>query len=440
MLVTTVGIMAIVAFAVVGWTVVRSDADSFSGGGGNWDEIALVDPVSGAVTVVDGDGTVVRTAVGLGRASEVYSIGDRMALVGPTQIVLEGGDTPITLPIGRTDTVTPIRTPGTLHLIIGSANGGNVVIVDVASAEQFDIGAMAEQTQPQIFTDPLLFAETVRWSANASSFAVADASSFQTIVVRRGSDEVGFFGSQPVALSDDRVATSQTIGGQADIEILDDERDSKVRVPTPIPAGGVMVDDDLVMVSIDGGVYRVASGQTEARRLGQVAVPAGATVVGVRPTFDGERLLVSGTVFEAIIDLEGRTIFTTTFTTPVDVEAPDPEWACVAIGGRDAFHSLVTLDTGDQLADLSGVEVIGTSADGCTVLGERAGVTEVITADGVVSLGRVRHAALGPDGRTVVRTATTGTTEILQIGDDLELGDPIPITDAPANSLVAFLD
>lgn len=440
MLVTTVAMMAVVAFAVIGYTVVRGDDDSPGGGSGSWDEIALVDRTSGDMVVVDGDGEVVNTVEGLGRVTDVHAIGNRTALVGTTQIVLGGDGEQTAIPIDRTDTVTPIRTPGTLHMIIGDANGGDVIIVDVSTGEQLDVGELAEQAQPQIFTNALMFAETVRWSADATSFAVADASSFQTVVVKSGSTEVAFFGSQPVALSAERVATSQTIGGQADIELLDYERDSKVRVPTPIPAGGVMVDDDLLMVSIDGGVYRIEGGATEAERLGQVAVPSGGTVASVRPTFDGGRLVVAGPAFQAVIDLEGRTIFTTTFTTPVDTAAPHPEWTCLPVGGDDSYHSLVALETGDQLADLSGVDVIGTSANGCIVLGERAGITQVISGDGAVALGRVRAAALAPDGRTVVRTTTTGTTEILRIDDDLELGDAVELTAAPTSPVVAFLD
>lgn len=446
MLVTTVAITAIVAFAVVGWRAVGGDdGGSDSSSGGDWDEVALVDRSTGAVTTYDGDGDTGDGMVGRGRVSEVHSIGDRLALVGPTQVVIDSpgdsdDDESVTISIQRTDTVTPVRSPGRLHLVIGSQTGGNLLIVDVATGEELDVGSLARAAEPQIFADPRLFAETVRWSGDSTRFAVADASSFQTIVVREGAEDVAFFGAQPVALSNDLIATSQTIGGQTDIEILDDGRDTKAQAPTPIPAGGIMVDDDLLMVAIDGGVHIVESGASEARKIGQVAVPSGATVAEVRPTLDGERLVVSGGVFEAIIDLDGNTVFTTTFTTPVPVATPRPDWTCLAIGGGTTYHSLVALESGDQLADLSGIEVSGASEDGCTVLGTRSGVAEVISADGTVSIGQVRAATLGPDGRTVVRTTTTGVTEVLTIDDDLQLGDPIELTDAPTNVEVAFLD
>lgn len=435
MLVTTVGIMAVVAFAVVGWTTIRSDDDASTGAAGTWKELALIDRSSGEVKIVDQDGEPTRTIVGRGRVVEVHGHGERLALVGTDQIVLEGGDEAVAIPIEQSNTVATIRTRETLHLVIGTTTGGNVTVVDVDTGEILDIGAIADQTRPR------LFAETIQWSADGKRFAVADAEFFRTIVVESGSEAASFFAAQPVALDANRVATSQVISRQADIELFDRDRQSQGRVPTEIPAGGIMVDDDLLMVATDGGVFRVSGGETEAERLGEVAVPSGGTVNWVRPTFDGKRLVVAGSVFQAVIDLDSRTLFTTTFTTPVDLAPPRPEWSCLPVGGGETYHSIVSLETGEQLADLSGVEVTGTSSDGCTVIGRRGDLTEVITIDGSVPLGRVRAAALGPDGRTVVRTTMSGTTEILRFDDELVLDDPVDLsTFAPSNPIVAFLD
>lgn len=440
MLVTTVAIVAIVAFGVVGWKVVRGDDESFGGSGVSWDEIVLVDRASGDVTILDDEGALDRSIVGRGRVLEVHTVGDRIALVGPTQIVIEGGDETVTVPIGRSDTVTPIRTEDGLDLIVGNPRGGNVQIVDVTSGQVLDVTALAVAAR-QVVGDPLMFTETIRWSADAEAFAIADASNFQTLVVRKDSEEVAAFRAQPIALDKDRVVTSQVIGGQAEVELYDYDRESKARVPTPIPAGGFMIDGRLLMVTIDGGVYSAGDGDSEAERLAQIAVPSGGTVDSIRQVFGGERLVVNGSAFEAVVDLEGRTMFTTTFTTAVDPEAPSPEWTCVPIGGGDTFHSIVGLEEGEQLADLSGVVVTGTAADGCTVIGERSGVTEVIGPDGTTVLGSVRSAVLGPDGRSVVRTTASGATQLVRIDDDLMLGDPVDLSDvAPTNALVAFLD
>lgn len=435
MLVTTVAVTAIIAFGVIGWQVVRGDDDEVRSGGGAWSEIAVVDRATGAITLLDPDGAETDTTVGRGRVVDLHAYGDRLALIGATQILVTGGDIdPVSIPIDRTASISPIHTANALHLVIGNPTGGNVEIIDVATGDVLNIGDLAEQT------NPLLFAETVRWSADASAFAVADAANFQTILVEPGATTATFFPDQPVALNAERIATSQVVGQQADIALFDRERKNQALVPTPIPAGGVMIDNDLIMAATDGSIYLVAGGQEEADRLGQVAVPSGATVASIHPTFDGQRLVVAGPVFVAVIDLDGKTIFTTTFTTPIDIEAPMPGWTCLPVGGGDTYHSLITLETGEQLADLSGVEVTGVAEDGCTLLGERNGVAEVISTEESIVIGRVRSAELGPDGRSLVRTSTSGKTELVTINDDYELDEPTDLSDLTTpNAIIAFL-
>ncbi len=168
-----------------------------------------------------------------------------------------------------------------------------------------------------------------------------------------------------------------------------------------------MVDDDLLMVSIDGGVYRIDDGRQEAERIGQVAIPSGGTVASVRPTSDGERRLVDrrrrrsrpSSTSRAARSSRPRSRRRSRST----CRGPSGRACPSAVTRR--IHSIVALETGDQIADLSGVDVTGTSAsDGCTVIGARGDLIEVVTADGTVPLGRVTAATLAPDGRTVVRT------------------------------------
>ncbi len=435
MLASTIAIAALIAAAVVGWRVVQGDGETAAGPAGEWDEIVLVDRTTGAVAIVDEVGETVSTTIGLGRVDDLEVDGDHLALIGAEQIVLLTADEePTVVPIERGTLVTRLTTPETFHLAVGRATGGNVLIVDAATGQVVDVGALADQS------NPLLFVETLRWSSDATTFAVADAANFQTIVVRAGVDQPTFLPDQPLAVGEELVATSQTVGRQADVALLDFERRSRATVPTDIPAGGLMIDDALLMVSIDGDITRIEPGDTEARRLGTVAVPSGATVRSVHPTADGERLLVIGSVFAAVVDLEGDTVFATTFTTPVDIPVPEPHWTCLPVGGAGTYHSLISLDSGEQLADLTGIDVIGVAGDGCSVLGERNGATELVTADGVVRLGQVRAAALAPDGRTIVRTTTTGDTELLHVDEDLTVEEPIPLDVAPANLAVVFLD
>jgi hypothetical protein len=438
MLVTTIGITAVVAIALVGWRAVKGDTDSSTSATGTWDQIALIDRTTGDVTMVDEGGQVRSEIVGLGRVSETHTFGSRMALVGVDQIVIvdtqDSEVEPTIIPFDRGSTITPAPTTDTLHLIIGKPTGGNVLIVDVASGDVIDVFGAADPVKP------LIFAETVRWAADGSTFAAADAANFQTILVRPGVATATFLPDQPLAVGDELVATSETVGLQVDIALVDHARRDQAKVRAEIPAGGVMIDDQLVMVSVDGGMYRIKRGDEFADQIGTIAVPAGDRVRLVRPSFDHQRLVVSGDMFEAVVDLEGDTIFITSFATAVAVAAPHPAWSCLPVGGGDAFHSLISLDSGEQLADLTGLEVTGTSSDGCTVIGERGGISEVIGREGSVRLGQLREARLGPDGRTVVWTTTTGQTELLTIDDEFDLSDPIDLSHAGSTNLtVAFL-
>jgi len=237
------------------------------------------------------------------------------------------------------------------------------------------------------------------------------------------------------------IATSQVVGQRADVGLYDNDGKNLNIVPTEIPVGGVIVDDRLVLVSVDGGIFGVGKNDEEPTHLGTVAVPVGGQVRGIRTALDGDRLIVYGDVFQAVVKLDGTTVFTTTFTTQIDAPELQAGWSCFPVGGGDTFHSLISLETGEQVADLTGLVVTGSSSSGCSVIGDRAGVAELVTPEGNVSLGRVRSAELGPDGRSVVWQTTTGKTELVLVNDDLELDDPIDLTEiAPLNLAVIFLD
>ena len=437
MLFSTIGITALVALTVVGWRLIRGDNDDIASAAASWSEIAMIDRATGAIATVDENGQAVTTELGLGRVVGTHSEGARIALVGAEQIVLSDvdGTQPVVIPIGRGTTVTRLPIVGALILVVGDETGGNVQIIDGLTGDVLDVGALAGQA------DPKLYAETVRHNADGTRFAVADAKFFQTILVEPGSIAPVYYPDQPVAVDDKVVATSQVVGQRTDIGLFDETGVNLTIAPTQIPAGGIFADGELLFVSTDGGVFRLSTDDSQANQIGTVTVPGGGTIRWIRPALDGERLVVFGETFQAVIKLDGSTVYTTTFTTPVKGTFPNPAWACVTVGDAEGPHSLVSLDSGEVRADLSGFEVNGTSSDGCTVIGDRAGITEVVTTDGSVRLGQVRSAVLGPDGRTVVWQTNAGRTELLRINDDLELEDPIDLSAfAPASYVVAFLD
>lgn len=436
MLVSTIVITVVVAAGVFAWRAVSggdgASADPLDG----WGAIALVDRATGDVVLVDETGTELRRLDGVGRVTEVHTHGRHLALVGPTRIVLADTDdeiAPTTIEIERGSAVVPVETATTLHLLVGDPAGGNLLIVDVDDGTVIDVAAAAAPTVPK------LFLETVRVSADGSTFAVADAANFQTIVVGDAIEGAAFLADQPVAVGERLIATSQVVNLQADIALVTIERRNEALVPTELPRGGLMVGDDLVMVSVDGNVFRIRKGDREANRLGTLPVPADATVSWTRPSLLGERLVVAGNTFLAIIDLEASTLFATTFPADVDVQPPRPGWRCLPVGGGDSYHSLVSLDSGEQLADLAGSVVTAVADDGCTVVAERSGVSSIVAADRFVELGRLRDVVLSPNGDAVVWTTTSGRTEIVPVSDEGELGEPLELPGAPTSLVVAFL-
>jgi hypothetical protein len=75
------------------------------------------------------------------------------------------------------------------------------------------------------------------------------------------------------------------------------------------------------------------------------------------------------------------------------------------------------------------------------VVGVRSGSVEVVGENGIVSLGRLRDAVLGPDGRSLVQRTTDGAVELLLMDDEMTVGAPIDLTAfAPTNLDVVFLD
>jgi len=445
MLVGTALVTLVFAAGVVGWRFLRDDDSSPGGDRATWSSIALVDRVSGDVTLVDADGEVITESPAHGRTGSLFAFDGVLSLANSRTLTVLRDPTDetaevLTIEMPERGQIAPVRTTERTFLALGPAAGGDVLLVDPVDGVITDIGELASSASP---TTPKMYVDTMRTNDTGSMFAIADAANFQTIVVRPDETEPYFLADQPVAVGDDLVATTQTVGLQADISLVDLERSAKATASTQIPAGaiGVMTDDALTFVSVDGGVFRIEPGDDDATRLGAVAVPTGALIQWVHPAADGRRLVVSGDTFEAVVDLEGRTLFTTTFPSAVDTPPPDPTWSCLAVGGSGGYHSIIDLTTGEQLADLSGIDdVIATSADGCIVLADRGGTVELIGTDGTATIGDDVTAVLGPDGHSVVRVTTEGVTEFVPIDDDFTLGDPVDLSGLTgSNTLVTFV-
>jgi hypothetical protein len=437
MLVSTIGVALVVAAGALVWHFTRDGSAVATPHAGGWDEVVFVDRASGAITTVSPDGQQRGTVAATARTTDVQSSGRRVALIQPGQIVLSdiGDDAPSIVTIEPNAVVSRLPIADSLWLAVSKATGGNLLLIDGSTGTSYDFAELSQQASPRFFV------ETLRFDSAGTRFAVADATTFQTVVLDTSADPplATMFAAQPLALDADHVVTSQVVGQEADLTLNDYERTKLATVTGGLPAGGVLDGDDVVVASIDGVMSRFGEGDESAEHVGDIAVPSGGSIKSIHPTAGATRLVVLGGVFEAVVDLDGHTDFTTTFTAPVEEARIEPDWTCLPVGGDTTFHSIVELETGEQLADLTGVTVTGISADGCTVVGTRAGAAEVIGNGGSVPVGRVRSATLAPDGKAVVVQTTTGATQLIPIDDDWTLGAAVDLTAmVPANALVTF--
>ena len=439
MLIGTAVIAAAFVAGVVGWRALRDEPSRSSRDSPTWSELVVVDRVSGDVTWVDTDGDVVGDSSGNGRVGSVFAADGVVTLASSNALTVladpDDDEENLVVELPARGTVERLPLADRTLLVIGRTGGGDVVVVDPRERTVTDVGAAVASTLPNA---PLMFVDTLRTNLDGSLFAIADATNFQTIAIRPDGDEPLFLPDLPVAVGDDLIATSQTVGLQADISLVTLDRTTEANVPAEIPAGGEIIDDTLTMVSVAGGIFRIEPGAEEAERLGILATPAGESVRAAAPVVGGDRIVASGTTFVAIVDLDGSAVYSTVLPQAVEFVEPEPTWACLPVGGPGHWAAIIDVDGGEQLADLAGVEVVSVVDDGCTVLAEREGVSEVISADGIVTIGTFDEVVLAPDGRSVV-TVADGGTQLVPI-EDLELGEPVDLSGvAGVNSLIAFV-
>ncbi|MGH9134917.1 MAG: hypothetical protein ACRDZZ_13340 [Ilumatobacteraceae bacterium] len=450
------GTAVVVTAVAVAVAVIAIRGERGDGGGPRaptWDAIALVNQVNGAVRVVGDDGDEITTVRGTGRVEAVHAGGDRLALVGATQIALVGiaGDEPIVIPIERGSTVSRIGTSGSFTLAVAPAAGGNLTLIDAADGTQLDVGQVAEQTSP------MLLAGSIRPDAEGRAFAIGDGRNFQTVVVRFGRDDATFFPDVPMAVADDLVVTSQTVGSSAELGLFGADGERRASIASEQrPIGGLIAGDRFVYVSDAGAIFAVTAGSDAPRRLGAIALPPGETVQSVAPALDANRLVVAGAQFQAIVDLDGAILFQTTFASTTEPVTPALRWRCLPVGGSGVFTSLVDLESGETLADLQGGDVTAVSGDGCGVQVARDGGRSIVTGSGSTALpASVSTAWISPDSTAAVLVDPGASASLVALqpdgndgnddgdggaedGRDDDANEPIEL--GSVDGFVAFLD
>jgi hypothetical protein len=447
MLVSAGVITAVVVAASVVWQSVRDDDPSGQAADVTWELVALVAGASGDVTLVDTAGTIVARRPGPGRVTDVHAAGSRLALVQVNAVTLLDVTTepaaPRTIELdAAARTVTRLGTTRE-QILLAAGNrtrGGTIHLIDGGSGATYDLAEVGG------LNDPLLFIGTLRVEPHGSAVAVADARTGQTIVLRGvgGTAEptIENYADQPLAVGDRVVATSQVVGGRADVSVHASGMLSAAPVATGIPAGGAIIDGALVAVTTDGDVIGVRVGDRQVRQLGTLDLPDGATVTGVHLTSNGVRLVVYAGSYVAVLDTGGDVLAAAELDAATESLAPAWEWTCLPVALGTSAARLIALDDGAELVSLRNVSVTGTSADGCTVLGTRGTSTVVLSEHGTANLGRTQKATLSPDGRLVVRRLADGTTALVPLDSDLQPGTPVDISAAAPSAAVtvAFVD
>ncbi len=428
--------LAVAAAAIA----IRGESDDGGDAATTWNAVALVSRVNGAVRVLDEDGEEITTIRGTGRVEAVHASGARLALVGATQIALVGidGDEPIVVPIEQGSTVSRVATGGSFTLVVSPAVTGNLTLIDASDGTQLDVGELAEQTNPMLLVD------SIRADTDGTAFAIGDGRNFQTVVVRFGRTDAAFFPDVPMAVADDLVVTSQTVGPSAELGFFDSEGARLASIASEErPIGGLLDGSRFVFVSDTGAIFAATADDDSARRLGVIALPQGDVVQSVWSALDGTRLVVAGSGFLAIVDLDGTTLFQTTFTTPTATLTPTPTWRCVPVGGSGVFTSLVDLGTGETVADLQAADVTTVSGDGCGVqLTSDRGRSVVTPSDTMVLPAAVSTTWIAPDASAAVLVDTGSVASLVRIDNDDAGDDEVvePVELGEIDGLVAFLD
>jgi hypothetical protein len=247
-----------------------------------------------------------------------------------------------------------------------------------------------------------------------------------------------------MAVADDLVVTSQTVGSSAELGLFDADGERLASVASEErPVGGLIEAERFVFVSETGAIYAASADDEAPRRLGAIALAEGEAVQSVWPALGGTRLVASGAGFQAIVDLDGTTLFQATFPTATTTLTPTPTWRCLPVGGSGVFSSLVDLGTGDTLAELQSADVTAVGDDGCGVQLVRDGGRSFVTPAGAAALpASVSTVWIAPDASAAVLVDTGSAASLVRVTDsdsgDDESVEPVELGDV--DGLVAFLD
>ncbi len=372
----------------------------------SWNRIVLVEPTTGAVTVVDTEGATVATSPAASPARGVFTRTGanpaiaQLALADRDGILIDptGDAVRISLPAGT----AVARPSGTVNdlLVAGVERGGNVTLIDLTTNETIDVGALANQAKP------LLFASSV--VTDGRVIALADAANFQTLVINRSEpDTLTYLPDQPIAVGHDLIATRQTVGNKAEIALYGTDGSTHGRARIDLPVASALDDQGLIVVTNSGQIGRLHRDSNELAPLAD----AGSAVSAA--TITADRIVVVTSSITKIFNHDGDELAALAGQPATDLSTTD---RCVTITTLDGL-SVVRLSDGEAIAEPVTTTYAASDLGGCRTLTRVENRWSLITAEGVIELGTHDDVILAPDGSAVV-TVDRGALRLVPITDD----------------------
>lgn len=424
------GIAAIAVVAFVITSVLSGDDDGSSVDGVDVDWNSLVVLTADEARVVDpGNGEVLDTypASGAGDLfdAQTATAGDVLVAMNDAGriVMTDLNDGSVTR--GRADIDESLRmsTDNPLVGIVGSDAGGDITLIDTVNRNVVSVETVAG------LSDPLIFAVDVLVNPSGTHAAMADARTFQSLVVDIGAETAEPVAGQVVAIGDDRVVTAQRAGDDTELEFYDLAGERLGQVDVPTPTAGMLTDGGEMLLVDEAGVIRRANAGGDVEEVGALTDPddptATFTVNGGAVAAGGSRLLLTTTTGVVMLDDSGEQLALTAGEITSIVTRGS---ACATIGSTRSTGTSVLLDLEDGSArtEIPGGIPATTSVDGCTVA--------LIGTDGpqIVVGEEIRPV----DANSIVEIAPDGSAYIVLDGRDSELvpvdsDDVVEIADEP---------
>ena len=395
-----------------------------------WTSIVTADRVTGDLTLRHSDLAVAATANHGPRISAVLDGGGAVAVVLPSQVIVEPFELlPTILDIPGGHRVRSLPTTNDLSVVIGDDGGGNLVIVtDVSGLRPVVMDLSVYTDEP----NPRYFPSDIRHDAAGTLFAIADTVNFQTVLVTPTSPTPVYLPDLALAVHPQLVVTSQTVGDRAEIGLFDPDGDRIRTISTPAVRGGAITADGerFVFVTRDGRIMRVTRTSNDLEDLGGLELPDGESINTVTTVGGGSRLWVRSEHTAFVVDLSGGIRGRWSAVDPITEEPLSLLSRCAVIHA-DGVSRLVSLLNGRELNEVTGISGISRSDDGCLVTGVRTqDRSSVLVGEfDLVSLAGRQVLALAPDATAVVLSSDTGPVivDVTDLSAALSGGTPATV-------------